>query len=63
MKTHMHLLRYLAQFFLRVRNISDKIVEKTRTHISGSINLLRKSCMYEIMLTNRVEADGPQLKI
>jgi len=62
MTTYIYLLRYLTYFFFRLRNISDKVVEKNKTHISGSINMFLKSCMYEIMWTNKVEADGPQVR-
>jgi hypothetical protein len=29
---------------LRMRNVSDKIVEKVKTHISYPVTFLRKSC-------------------
>jgi hypothetical protein len=34
---------------LRMRNVSDKIVEEIKTQILCSITFLRKSCLYEIM--------------
>jgi len=48
--------------FLRIRNISDKVVAKIKTHILCSIPFFSENCaIYEIMWENMVEPDGPQM--
>jgi hypothetical protein len=44
MKTFSYLWQYLAEFFLKMRNVLDEVVEKIKTHILCSITFLRKSC-------------------
>ena len=50
---------------LRVRNVSHKIVEKIKTHISCSVTLffLESPAVYETMWRNIVEPDSPQVTI
>jgi hypothetical protein len=49
---------------LRIRNFSDKIVEKIKTHILCSINFFPENrALYEIMWKNVVEPDRPQMTI
>jgi hypothetical protein len=49
-------------FHLRMRNVSDKIVEKIKTHILYSVTFFRMSCfLYEIVWKNIVEAGRPQM--
>ena len=44
MKTDIHILSYLARFFLEWEMFPRKIVEKIKTHILFSGTLFRKSC-------------------
>ena len=48
---------------LKTRNVSDKIVEKLKTHISCSITLLRKSCCFWQNGRNFVQPDRPHMII
>jgi hypothetical protein len=66
------LLEYVVTFMtisrlilLRIRNISDKIVEKIKTHTSCSINFFppENLAVYEIMPKNMVEPDRWQMAI
>ena len=43
MKTNIHFLSYLAQFFLEWEMLQTKVVEKIKTHILCSITFSRKS--------------------
>jgi len=46
----------------RVRNVSEKVVEKIETHILGSITLFSKNrAVYEVMCKNTVEPGRPQM--
>jgi len=36
-------------FHLKMRNVSDKTVEKIKTHILYSVTFFKKSCLYEKM--------------
>ena len=44
MKTDIHFLSHLAQFFLEWEMFRIKIVEKIKTHILYAITLFGKSC-------------------
>ena len=44
MATDVHLWKYLAHFFLEREIVSDKFVQKIKTHLSFSTTFLRKSC-------------------
>ena len=44
MKTILHFLLYLAQFFLEWEIFQTNVVEEIKTHILCSVNLFRKSC-------------------
>jgi len=44
MKTNIHLLSYLAQFFLELGMLPTKVVEKIETHVLCSITFFFKSC-------------------
>ena len=43
-KTHIHFLSYLAQFFLESEIFRTNVVEKIKTHILCSVTFFRKSC-------------------
>jgi len=45
---------------LRMRNVSDKIVEKIKTHLLCSMTLFDNRTVNEIMWKNIVEPDRPQ---
>jgi hypothetical protein len=47
-----------------MKNISDKTVEKIKTHVLGSVIILSSNrAVYEIMWKNMVEPDRPQMTI
>jgi len=47
-----------------MRNVTNKVVEKIKTHILCSLNFFfRKSCLFEIMWENNVEPGRPQMTI
>jgi hypothetical protein len=47
---------------LRIRNISEKVVKKFKTHILGSLTFFLKNLLfYEMMWKNIVERDRPQM--
>jgi hypothetical protein len=48
---------------LRMRSVSDKVVEKIKTHILYSIAFSENRAVYEIMWQNMVEPDRPQMAI
>jgi len=48
---------------LRTRNVSDKEVEKFKTHILGSKLFFENRALYEITWKNIVEPGRPQMKI
>jgi hypothetical protein len=51
-------------FLLRVRNVSDEIVEKIETHILWSVTFFFESrSVYEVMWKNVVEWGRPQMTI
>ena len=45
---------------LRMRNVSDKFVDKIKTHILLFGNFFENRAVYEIMWKNTVEPDRPQ---
>jgi len=54
--------RVPRSFLLRMRNVSDKILEKIRTHISCSVIFgFENREFYEIMLKKSVEQGRPQI--
>jgi hypothetical protein len=63
MKTNIHIITYIAQFFLEWEMFQNTVVQKTRTHILPSIIIFRKSCRFEIMQKYAPEAGRPQTKI
>jgi hypothetical protein len=46
---------------VRMRNVSDRVVEKTKTHILRSGTFSKILPFYEIMWKNIVEPDRPQM--
>jgi hypothetical protein len=48
---------------LRMRNVSDKIVKKIKTHILCSIPYSENRAVYEITWKNTVDPGRPQLTI
>jgi hypothetical protein len=61
MKTNIHFLSCLAQFFLEGKISQTKVVEKLETHIlrSGTF-FFEIPAVYEIMSKNIVERSRPQ---
>ena len=60
-----HLWQYLAQFFLEWEMLQTKVVQKIKTHILCSITFFSSENLdvYEIIWTNSVESDRPQMII
>ena len=48
---------------LRIGNVSNKIVEKIKTHILRSVTFFENPAVYEIMRKNVVQSDTSQTKI
>jgi hypothetical protein len=48
---------------LRTRNVSDKVVEKIKTHILGSKLFFENRAVYEITWKNTVQPGRPQMTI
>jgi hypothetical protein len=46
-----------------MRNVLDRFVGKTKTHILSSIIFSKNRAVYEIMLKNMVQPDPPQMAI
>jgi hypothetical protein len=46
-----------------MRNVSEKVVEKTKTHVLYSILFFLNRAVYEIMLENMEGPDRPQMTI
>jgi hypothetical protein len=65
MKTNIHFLSYLAQFFLDWEMFQTKVVEKITTHVLCSITPppLQNRAVYEIMWKYIIERGRPQMKI
>jgi hypothetical protein len=49
--------------FIRMRHISDKLVEKIKTNFLCSITFSEKCAIYEIMRNILVQPDMPQMTI
>ena len=47
---------------LRMRNVSDKFVEKIKTHFMLN-NFLRSRAFYEMMWNNTVQPERPQMTL
>jgi hypothetical protein len=53
-----------GSMLVKIINISDKCVEKIKTHIFMSYNLFSENCaVYEIMWKYMVQLDRPQVTI
>jgi hypothetical protein len=64
MKMNIHFRTYLAQFFLEIKKISDRTVEKIESHILYSVNFgFENRPFCEIMRKNIVEPEGLQMTI
>ena len=64
MKTFSHLSQYLSQFFLEWEMFQIKVVEKIKIHILCSITFFSEyRAVYEIMSTNMVGPERPQMAI
>ena len=66
MKTYMHFLTYLSQFFPECEMFQIKVVEKIKTCILCSVTFFfffANRGIYEIMWKNIVESDRPQMTI
>ena len=50
-------------FLLRMRNVSDKVVEKIKTHILCSVKFFDSRAVYEIMWKNFLVPDSSQMTI
>jgi hypothetical protein len=50
-----------GSMFLRIKNVSDKLVEKIKSHILCSITFSENSALCEMMWKNIVEPDRPQM--
>ena len=48
-------------FLLRMRNVSDKVVEKIKTHILCSVKFFDSRAVYEIMWKNFLVPDSSQM--
>jgi len=46
-----------------MKNVSDKFVQKIKTHISCSVHFSENRAVYEIMWKNMVVLDRPQMTI
>jgi hypothetical protein len=46
-----------------MRNVSDKVVEKIKTHVLGSVTFSESSAICEIMWENMVQPDRPKTTI
>jgi hypothetical protein len=54
MKTNIHFLSYLAQFFLEWEMYQTKVVEEIKIHTLCSITTILNRAVYEIMWKNIV---------
>jgi len=63
MKTNIHLLSYLARFFLELEMFQSEVVEKIKTQFLYSIPFFENRAVYEIMWKNIVERGRPQITI
>jgi hypothetical protein len=62
MKTNIHFLSYLAQFYTQGEMLQTKVVKKIKTPILFSITFL-KNTIYEMMWKNTEEPGKPQVTI
>jgi hypothetical protein len=58
MKNNVHLLQYLAKFFLEWEIFQTKFIENIKTHILYSINFLENPAVYEIIWKSIIELGG-----
>ena len=63
MKTNIHFGSYRAHFFIEWEIFQTNVVEKSNTHILGSITFIRKSCHLWIMREIIVKPGSLQMKI
>ena len=63
MKTNIHFLSYLTQFFLEREMFHTKVVEKIEAHVFCSVTSWRNRAVCEVMWNNNVEPDRPQMTI
>jgi hypothetical protein len=65
MKTSVHFLSYLTQFFLEWEMVRTKVVEKVKTQILYFLFyfIFLIHALYEIMCKNIAEVDRPQMTI
>ena len=63
MQDDIHLLSYLAQFFLEWEMFQTKVVEKIRTHFVFNNLFFENRAFYGIMWKNIVERGRPQMTI
>jgi len=63
MTVSIHLLSYLAQFFLEWEMFQTNHVEKTDTHLLYSTTFFRKSCRLLDNVEKYFEPDRPQITI
>ena len=63
MKTIVPILFYLPHFFLELKMLETRFVEKLEIHILCSITSFRELCCFNIMWENIVERGRPHLTI
>ena len=63
MKTNIQFLIISRPVLLRMRSVSDKIVEKIKAHILGPIIFRKNNAYYEINGKNIVEPNRPRMTI
>jgi hypothetical protein len=63
MKTSIHFLSYLAQFFWKWEMFQTYIVEQIKTHIGCSVTLFENRAVYAIRWKSFVEPGWPQMTI
>ena len=61
MKTDVHLLSYVAQFFLQKEMLSTKFLEKIEVQFYVRKSFSENRSLYEIMWNTAVQPDGPQV--
>ena len=62
MKRFLHLWQYLAELFLEWEMFETNVVDKIKTHmLYGQYIFSENRAVYEIMLKNVVEPEGPQI--
>jgi hypothetical protein len=64
MKTIIHFVSYLAQFYLELGKFQAKVVQKIKTHFMFNNFFSPKIVLFfEIMWKNTVEPDKPQITV